>query len=234
MKIENGNKTDLLDSLVKTAQVKPQKQHVVDTNKEKNTHAFDKVELSAGKQEIDRLKASAKAQPAVRQERVELLREAIEEHIEEQYTGRVALMSTAAVIEITKREGTVLKEFLTALRAERDAIISFSLEGIIEGNNRKEEILKKLEYLKAEKEKLLQDAVEREAAASDKTINSLNAEMVKLMKEIKGALDKNMKLLSFSIDHVRSSIENIVGSISTISYGKKSEKLSSVLLSKVV
>lgn len=143
-------------------------------------------------------------------------------------------MSTAAVIEITKREGTVLKEFLTALRAERDAIISFSLEGIIEGNNRKEEILKKLEYLKAEKEKLLQDAVEREAAASDKTINSLNAEMVKLMKEIKGALDKNMKLLSFSIDHVRSSIENIVGSISTISYGKKSEKLSSVLLSKVV
>lgn len=78
MKIENGNKTDLLDSLVKTAQVKPQKQHVVDTNKEKNTHAFDKVELSAGKQEIDRLKASAKAQPAVRQERVELLREAIE------------------------------------------------------------------------------------------------------------------------------------------------------------
>lgn len=143
-------------------------------------------------------------------------------------------MSTAAVIEITKRERTVLKEFLTALRAERDAIISFSLEGIIEGNNRKEEILQKLEYLKAEKEKLLQDAGEREAAVSDKTINSLNEEMVKLMKEVKGALDKNMKLLSFSIDHVRSSIENIVGSISTISYGKKSEKLSSVLLSKVV
>ena len=53
------------------------------------------------------------------------------------------------------RELSALKEFLAALTAERDAIISFSLEGIIRENNRKEEILKRLEYIETEKENLL-------------------------------------------------------------------------------
>lgn len=143
-------------------------------------------------------------------------------------------MNANAVIEITKREEKTLKEFLAALQTERDAIISFSLEGIIEGNNRKEEILRKLEYLKTEKEKLLENAEDREALASNRTIQSLNGEMAAIMKEIKSALDKNMKLLSFSIDHVRSSIENVIGYISNMGYGKKRENLSSVLLSRVV
>lgn len=143
-------------------------------------------------------------------------------------------MKTNAVIEIAKREEKTLKEFLAALQAERDAIISFSLEGIIEGNNRKEEILRKLEYLKAEKEKLLEDAEDREALVSNRTMQSLNSDMAVVMKEIKSAMDKNMKLLSFSIDHVRSSIENVIGFIGSMGYGKKRENLSSVLLSKVI
>jgi len=143
-------------------------------------------------------------------------------------------MITRAIIEMTKREEKTLKEFLTALQTERDAIISFSLDGIIAGNNKKEEILRKLEYLKAEKEKLLEDAKDREAIVSDTTIQSLNRELAMVMKDIKVAMDKNMKLLSFSIDHVRSSIENIIGNIGSLGYGKKREDLSSVLLSKVV
>ena len=143
-------------------------------------------------------------------------------------------MITRAIIEMTKREEKTLKEFLTALQTERDAIISFSLDGIIAGNNRKEEILRKLEYLKAEKEKLLEDAQDREAIVSNATMQSLNRELAMVMKDIKVAMDKNMKLLSFSIDHVRSSIENIIGNIGSLGYGKKREDLSSVLLSKVV
>lgn len=143
-------------------------------------------------------------------------------------------MITRAIIEMTKREEKTLKEFLTALQTERDAIISFSLDGIIAGNNKKEEILRKLEYLKAEKEKLLEDAQDREAIVSNTTMQSLNRELAMVMKDIKVAMDKNMKLLSFSIDHVRSSIENIIGNIGSLGYGKKREDLSSVLLSKVV
>jgi hypothetical protein len=144
-------------------------------------------------------------------------------------------MVIRAVIEMTKREEETLKEFLSALQMERDAIISFSLDGIIAGNNKKEEILRKLEYLKAEKEKLLEGAEDREAIISDETMQSLNGRLAVVMKEVKTAMDKNMKLLSFSIDHVRSSIENIIGNISgNLGYGKKREDLSSVLLSKVI
>ena len=145
-------------------------------------------------------------------------------------------MIANAIIEMTKKEEKIMHEFLTALRTERDAIISFSLDGIIAGNNKKEEILRKLEYLKAEKEKLFADADNREAIAADETMQALNMRMASLMKEMKTAMDKNMKLLSFSIDHVRSSIESIIGSINTttVSYGKKREEFSSLLLSKVI
>ncbi len=145
------------------------------------------------------------------------------------------MMMTEAIIEMTKKEEKTLKEFLIALRMERDAIISFSLEGIIAGNNRKEEILRKLDFLKAEKEKLLGESGERDALAADSTMQVLNREVAVLIKDIKTAMDKNMKLLSFSMDHVRSSIENIIGNIgATAGYGKKREDLSSLILSKVV
>lgn len=79
MKIENGNKTDLLDSLIKTAQVKSQKEPVTGNRKDEGANNFDKVELSTRKQEIERLKENARTQPAVRQERVEELKQSIED-----------------------------------------------------------------------------------------------------------------------------------------------------------
>ncbi|MEN6617408.1 MAG: flagellar protein FlgN [Syntrophorhabdus sp.] len=144
-------------------------------------------------------------------------------------------MMIDTIIEMTKREEKTLREFLTALKMERDAIISFSLDGIIAGNNKKEQILKKLEYLKNEKERLIEETDDREAIVSDNTMQKLNADLSLVMKDIKTAMDKNMKLLSFSMDHVRSSIENIIGNIgSTVGYGKKKEELSPFVLSKVV
>ncbi len=79
MKIENGNKTDLLDSLVKAAQVKPQKDPSVEQKKGNVIGYGDKVEISSRKQEIQDLAARAKAQPVVREEKVESLKQAIEE-----------------------------------------------------------------------------------------------------------------------------------------------------------
>jgi len=145
-------------------------------------------------------------------------------------------MKGQAVIEITRKEQEALKEFLKVLRRERESIISFSLEGIIQENNKKEEIINKLEYLKNEKEKLLEfvDA-DDEIFASD-AWKSLTKEMELIMREVKTALQKNMKLLSFSIDHVKSSIDHIVGFINKCSaptYGKKQEQ-KPLLLSKVI
>ena len=53
-------------------------------------------------------------------------------------------MEGQALADLSKKELAVLKEFLGALTAERESIISFSLEGIVRENNRKEEILKRL------------------------------------------------------------------------------------------
>ncbi len=79
MKIENGNKTDLLDSLVKTAQAKPQRETAVGKPRDEEAGTCDRVELSTKNQEIDRLKEKARTQPAVRQERVEELKQSIED-----------------------------------------------------------------------------------------------------------------------------------------------------------
>jgi hypothetical protein len=142
-------------------------------------------------------------------------------------------MNDRAVIEITRKEQEALKEFLKVLQRERDSIISFSLEGIIQENNRKEEILKKLEYLKSEKDKLLMSIDDEDALFESDVWKSLTVEIERTMREIKVALQKNMKLLSFSIDHVKSSIDHIIGFINSFNYGKKIEQ-SPLLLSRVV
>ncbi len=77
MKIQNGNKPDLLDSLTKTSQVKMQKDVTVDQSKNEGA-GYDKVELSSRAQEIENLAAKAKAEPAVREEKVAALKESIE------------------------------------------------------------------------------------------------------------------------------------------------------------
>jgi hypothetical protein len=135
-------------------------------------------------------------------------------------------MDSLIVYEITQKELITLKDFLKVLKGERDAIISFSLEGIIRENNRKEELLKKIEYLENEKEKILKEIPDQDSVFKDERWASLSRDIKHTMKEINVALGKNMKLLSFSMDHVRSSIENVVGFINKATYGRKQEILS--------
>ena len=142
-------------------------------------------------------------------------------------------MSEEMLFEITKQELSTLKHFLKVLKEERDAIISFSLEGIIRENNRKEEILRKLEYLETEKEAYLGSVPDRESLLESETFKPLRNEIHHVMEEVKIALEKNMKLLSFSMDHVKSSIENIVGFLNKTTYGAKREKIS-LLLSREI
>ncbi|HEY3277227.1 MAG TPA: flagellar export chaperone FlgN [Syntrophorhabdaceae bacterium] len=138
-------------------------------------------------------------------------------------------MKEELVFEITHKELGLLREFSTVLRGEHDAIISFSLEGIVAENNHKEEILKKLEYLKREKDTLLTGDIDPETTVGGKTWRSLCTEMNHTIKDVRNGIDRNMKLLSFSVDHVKSSIENIVGLLNRTSYGKKKERISMVL-----
>ncbi|MCX5807265.1 MAG: flagellar export chaperone FlgN [Proteobacteria bacterium] len=135
-------------------------------------------------------------------------------------------MDSLIVYEITQKELNTLKDFLKVLKGERDAIISFSLEGIIRENNRKEELLKKIEYLENEKEKILKEIPDQDSVFKNERWASLSRDIRHTMKEINVALGKNMKLLSFSVDHVRSSIENVVGFINKATYGRKQEILS--------
>ena len=129
-------------------------------------------------------------------------------------------MEEEKLIELEQKELNTLKEFLGALTAERDAIISFSLEGIIRENNRKEEILKRLEYIEAEKEKLLSFQDDRAVLAESKAWRSLGERVEEKVREVRTALEKNMKLLSFSMDHVKSSLEKIIEVINRTSYAK--------------
>jgi hypothetical protein len=129
-------------------------------------------------------------------------------------------MEGEKLIGLEYEELRVLGEFLGALTAERDAIISFSLEGIIRENNRKEEILKRLEYIEAEKEKLLVPTGDRAAMAESEAWRSLGERIEGKVKEVRTALEKNMKLLSFSMDHVKSSLEKVIEFINRTSYEK--------------
>jgi len=142
-------------------------------------------------------------------------------------------MNEKVLFEITKQELGTLKEFLRVLKEERDAIISFSLEGIIRENNRKEELLKRLEYLESEKEAFLSKTPDPEVMAGSDSLRSLRSDIQRIMGEVKIALEKNMKLLSFSMDHVKSSIENIISFLNRTTYSHKKEKLS-VMLSREI
>ena len=75
MKIENDKKTNLLDSLVRATQSKPQKEQAAEKRNSEST--LDKVELSSKKQEINALRERVKAEPAVRQDKVDAMKEAI-------------------------------------------------------------------------------------------------------------------------------------------------------------
>jgi len=77
MKIENGNKVQVLDNLVKSANAKPPKQGGVG-QKENSGQVTDQVELSGRKAEIDQLKEKVKAAPATRQDKIDGIKQALE------------------------------------------------------------------------------------------------------------------------------------------------------------
>jgi len=92
-------------------------------------------------------------------------------------------MGAGSLIEITRKELGILKEFLEALKEERGAIISFSLEGIIRENNRKEEILKRLEDIELEKEKLLAAMTDIESVTTSDVFRRLRDGLERTMEE---------------------------------------------------
>jgi hypothetical protein len=129
-------------------------------------------------------------------------------------------MEAEKLFELDEREIAVLDEFLESLKAERDAIISFSLEGIVRENNRKEEILKRLEYIEAEKEKICSASGGRQQLMEKESAALFKSRLDGKMKEVRSALEKNMGLLSFSMDHVKTSIEKIIEFVNRSSYDK--------------
>ena len=76
MKIENNGKVQVLDQLVRSANAKPPKQGGV--GQKDNQQIVDKVELSSRKAEIEQLKERVKAAPATRQEKIDTIKQAIE------------------------------------------------------------------------------------------------------------------------------------------------------------
>ncbi|HOJ42539.1 MAG TPA: flagellar export chaperone FlgN [Syntrophorhabdaceae bacterium] len=130
------------------------------------------------------------------------------------------------LFDIAQKELNILKDFHRTLKEERDAIISFSIDGIIRGNNKKEELLKKIEFLEAEKEKLIRENPEPEKILNDSRWLTISREIKSIMNEINIALGKNINLLSFSVDYVKNSIDNIVDFVNKASYNNKKARLS--------
>lgn len=133
-------------------------------------------------------------------------------------------MEVQALIDLGRQELSALEEFLAVLNAEREAIMSFSLENVVRQNNKKEEILKRLDYLETEKEKILSSLPDRKAATETEAWTSLSRTTEDTIGEVKAALERNKGLLSFSMDHVKSSIDNILKAMNRTSYDKGREK----------
>jgi hypothetical protein len=142
-------------------------------------------------------------------------------------------MESHRLIELEQKELSTLKEFLDILKAEKEAIVSFSLEGIISQNNRKEEVLRRLEIIESEKDRVFSGVVDRNSLINDEEYQTTKLMIEGKAKEVKAALNKNMGLLSFSVDHVKSSIDRIMSFINGSTYGKRSEQ-KPLLLSKVI
>ncbi len=130
------------------------------------------------------------------------------------------------VFDIAQKELSVLRDFHRTLKEERDAIISFSIDGIIRGNNKKEELLKKIEFLEAEKEKLIKETPDPDVIFKDEKWSHIWEQTKEIMGEINIALGKNINLLSFSVDFVKTSIDNIVDFVNKASYTNKKARLS--------
>lgn len=76
MKIDNEVKSSLLEGLIKSKNIKTSQES--DIQKNQSGGMADRVELSARKDEINRIKEKVKAAPVVRQEKMDSIREAIQ------------------------------------------------------------------------------------------------------------------------------------------------------------
>lgn len=76
MKIDNEVKPSLLESLIKSKNIKTSQES--DIQKKQSGGIADRVELSARKDEINRIKEKIKTAPIMRQEKMESIREAIQ------------------------------------------------------------------------------------------------------------------------------------------------------------
>lgn len=124
------------------------------------------------------------------------------------------------VFEIAERQLSTLKDFQRILKEERDSIIAFSIEGILRSNNKKEELLKKLEFLESEKKRLINDAQDRDEILNDEKWKRISNEIRSTLNDINVSLGKNINLLSFSMDYVKNTIENVVDFVNKTSYPK--------------
>lgn len=144
-------------------------------------------------------------------------------------------MGEESLLEITRKELGALKDFLETLKEERDAIISFSLEGVIRENSRKEALLTNLDELEKKKQEVLaHDKYDSCSAVDTEEMAVLRSEIFTTLAEVKTGLNKNMRLLSFSMDHVQSSIENIVRFLNKTAYGSTKRGRISLMLSKEI
>jgi flagellar biosynthesis anti-sigma factor FlgM len=76
MKIDHEVKSSLLESLIKSKNIKTSQE--TDVQKKQSGGMADRVELSTRKDEINRIKEKVKAAPVMRQEKMDNIREAIE------------------------------------------------------------------------------------------------------------------------------------------------------------
>jgi len=76
MKIDNEVKPSLLESLIKSKNIKTSQES--DIQKKQSGGIADRVELSARKDEINRIREKIKTAPIMRQEKMESIREAIQ------------------------------------------------------------------------------------------------------------------------------------------------------------
>jgi flagellar biosynthesis anti-sigma factor FlgM len=76
MKIDHEVKSSLLESLIKSKNIKTSQE--TDVQKKQSGGMADRVELSTRKDEINRIKEKVKAAPIMRQEKMDNIREAIE------------------------------------------------------------------------------------------------------------------------------------------------------------
>jgi flagellar biosynthesis anti-sigma factor FlgM len=76
MKIDHEVKSSLLESLIKSKNIKTSQE--TDVQKKQSGGMADRVELSTRKDEINRIKEKVKAAPIMRQEKMDNIRQAIE------------------------------------------------------------------------------------------------------------------------------------------------------------